>query len=381
MTELVCKNVDKDMLPKIEALLEQNDVLSIQGFHNQDATDEEEIPSGIVSIYSIDTPVNVDAIPDKIFTYFVLCPIKNSAQYQFTDSDFQVSDKLHEAAPQYSNNPPSLHNRSPKNNFDINSWNAELGDEGFAGIFKKVKDNGRSVDYYIGVLATASNATQELKDYIASSKEPMTYGQLLQDPKFGYVRHLAQRNAQRIAYNIAREYKIPITQLEDISSYNKVGKPSKAVGDQQAQSTIKLMPQGYKGIEAVAVYHNVRPVEEANTICYVVSNPYDGIAVFNMKRNGLGIGLPATTGRKLHHSKVPEMDQKTLQQRSKGLLWESTGSAASGHPDLHPETFRTVDSQFLESMKSLGWRQEGTDNREYLVPVAVKITHPGKKRE
>jgi len=94
----------------------------------------------------------------------------------------------------------------------------------------------------------------------------------------------------------------------------------------------------------------------------------------------MGIGLPATTGRKSHHSTISELDEKTFKQRSKGLMWEPSNANAQ-HPDLHPEAFHKVDAKFLEHMKSLGWRQEGVDNREYLVPVAVKITHPEVTRK
>jgi hypothetical protein len=274
-----------------------------------------------------------------------------------------------------------LNNRAA-NNTDMNSWNAELGDEGFAGIFKKVTENGRSADYFIAVQAGVSNASAELKDYI-SKHEGMTFEQLVNDPAFGYIKHLAQRNAARLAYNVARTYQVPIHHTADISSYCEKdwhAQPMKSVaknGYQQAQSTINVLPNGYEGKDTVAIYHNVRPVYEASQICFVTASPYDGIAVFHMKGNGVGIGLPATTGKSEKYSTLPPMDPKMAEQRAKGLIWETADKL---HPDLHPEAFRRVDTEFLNQMKAMGWKQEGIDNREYLVPVAVKITHPDVRR-
>lgn len=370
---------------KIEALTEQytkvGDMMSIQGFANLDTTDEEEVPSGMVSIYHADAEINTDSIPEKSFNFLVVCPIKQRKNKTYTDADFVISEKLHEAVPQYSDKPPTVHTMSSEVR-DQKPWNAELGEDGFAGIFKQVKENGRSADYFIAVQAGVPNACSELKDYISTNKG-MTFEDLVNDPKYSYVKHLAQRNAQRLAYNVARAFKVEIEHIDDVSSClntHYMGQPKRANGHQQAQSTIRLLPQGYRGKDAVAVYHNVTPIDDAYDTCYVSSNPYDGIAKFNMNGNGNGIGLPANAGRKTTTQNLTDLDSETLKKRSEGLTWENQKKDTQ-HPDIHPDSHNTIDANFLEHMKELGWKQEGTNNREYLVPVAVKITNPSLIRQ
>lgn len=366
---------ESEML-KVEAMIsnyENKQIYQVIGYPNIDTTDEEDVPSGMLVIHPIDAPVHPDSIPEKSFSYLVLCPVK--ADKELRDDDFQINEKLDEAVPQYSENPPSMYNRNEKNQ-DIAEWQAELGEDGFAGIFKKVKENGRSADYYVGVCAGASKACTEFKDYLNSldKDEPMTFQQLLDDPKFSYVKALAQRNAKRLAYNVARAFNVKIRHVRDISAVGAPMRAEPAHGYQQAQSTIKVLDKGFKSREAVGVYHNVRPTQEANDMCFVYAGPYDGIAMFNMNGNARGHALPATTGRQ--QQQLMGEATKYPESRNKGVTWTKTKLLSDQHSDLHPDAFRPINDTFLEHMKSMGWRQTGTNNREYLVPVALKISNP-----
>lgn len=365
---------DNDML-KLEAIVENGPVKKMIGYHNIDTSCEEDVPSGLLTIHDPESKVHVDNIPEKTFQYLVVCPIYPAVKGQvFTDADFQISDaKLNEAVPQYSSAPPSMYNRTG-GICEKDAWNAELGEDGVAGIFKSV---GRHAKYYVGVCAGVGLASQEFKE---SLKDGMTFEQLLDDPKFKYTRFLAQRNAQRLAYNVARACKVRIAHTRDATS-KKESQPQIAVPDrgfQQAQSTITALKRGYDGTEAVGVFHDVRPVQEANDMCFVYAGPYDGIAMFNMNGNAVGHALPASTGRSTIDPATPyDMD------RNKGVTWEEAPEsliAEGAHPDLHPDAFRPIDDTFLENMKKMGWKQQGTRNREYLVPVRIKISNPELKR-
>lgn len=359
---------------KIEALIANYDkkhLFKIQGYNNMDTTDEEDVPSGMLAIHPVNATVHPDSIPEKSFSFLVVCPI--NADRELKDDDFTINGKIDEAVEQYSSVPPSLYNKNEKNQ-DITEWKAELGEDGFAGIFKKVKENGRSADYYVAVCAGASKACTEFKDYMNSLDDKMTFEQLLDDTKFSYIKSLAQRNAQRLAYNVARAFNVKIVHVRDISA---VGAPMRAVtrqGYQQAQSTIKALDKGFNGQDAIGVFHGVRPTAEANDMCFVYAGPYDGIAMFNMNGNARGHALPATTGRRSNTQKI-----EYSESRNKGVTWTKTDNGF--HPDLHPEAFRPINNQFLEDMKSMGWKQTGTNNREYLVPVAIKISNPDLLRK
>lgn len=391
MDERIAKVVSSDLALddgarlKIEATLENypgNTIFKIYGYPNADFTDEEDSPKGLLSIHPIEAKVNVDSIPEEMFKFMVICPIIEKNNKLYTDADFTINAKLDEAVVQYSDKPPSMHIRN-KHNADMDTWNSELNSDGFAGIFKKVRENNRDADYFVVVQAGAPVACAEFKDYL-NARSDMTFKDLVEDPKFSYTQNVARRNAERIAYNVARAYSVPIAHTVDVSSHKKEqhsAQPMRAEPPKchrQALSTIKVLPQGFKSKESVAIFHEVRPVSEVNDVCFVCASPYEGIVQFNMNGNGIGYGLPATTGRQQTES-TRELSQKEMTERTRGITWEGKDTL-SFHPDLHPDAFKKVDSKFLKSMKNLGWRQEGTDNREKLVPVVLKLGNPDKKR-
>ena len=113
---------DSDKL-KIESMIENysNDtdsLTSIIGYPNLDTTDEEDVPSGMLAVHPIDAPVHADSIPEKSFSFLVVCPIKQTKNFQ--DSDFPINAKFNEAIVQYSEKPPSLRNKNIENQ-DMNT--------------------------------------------------------------------------------------------------------------------------------------------------------------------------------------------------------------------------------------------------------------------
>jgi hypothetical protein len=358
--------------------------LSISGFANLDCTDKEQHPSGVVSVFPKDALVDAESLPH--IKFLVVCPVvqrRNGQEY--TDADFSNSKPLNDAIVQFSAAPPALHNRSPSTNADMNEWHSEIGEDGFAGIFKKMRDNGRSADYYIVAHAGASVADAELKDYVSKLKAPITYGTLLDSPQYAYVKNVAQRNAQRLAYQVARGYKVPVAHTQDTPSYTPDlhdAPPMRAEssingGHLQATSSLRMLPRSVDSIaDAVGSFHGVCPLADVSRVCYVIASPYDGIAIFKMNNSGIGDGLPATTGRT--GATIPANFQLE-EKRQRGFTWEQQAHLKN-HPDLHPSAFRRVDESFLRAMRSLGWKQEGVVDREYLVPVAVKISNPELKR-
>lgn len=376
--------LSSDSMLKIEALIENypnGGITNIQTFVNADFTDEEDTPTGLLVLHPVDAKVHVDSLPEHAFQYLAMCPILKLGDKTYTDADFPV-ETLDRVVHQYSANPPSLSLKS-KSNKDLASWSPEIGLDGFAGIFKKIENNGRNVSYYIGVQAGAPVACREFKDYLLN--KDLTFEQLVNDPKFSFVQHLARRNTQRLAYDIARAYKVPIRHSPDWSAkpannYNAVPKRAEPIkSHMQAFSTVKVLPQGFRGESAVGVFHGVRPTKDVNSICFVTANPYDGIAVFNMGGKGLGHGLPASTGR-AKTTNLRQLSAAEKQERMREFTWEGKTVNSEMLTDLHPEAFRQIDAQFLNSMKELGWRQEGLVDREYLVPVAVKLPNPDIKR-
>jgi hypothetical protein len=335
-------------------------------FPNLDFTDEEDRPGGIVTLHAPSDVVHPDAISNNVFSYMVLCPTKASSDDQFSEKFLQ------EAIPQFSNKPPQLK--------EDGIWNAELGSpDAFAGVFKRVGEDMRSTEYFVVAHAGAPVASAQLREFVTQHPN-LTYEELLSSPEYNHCHYIAERNAQRLAYNVARAFKVPIRHVDDhyaATEFSYSGLPKKANPSlTQTMSTIQRVKGGMIG-----VFNKVRPIEQCQKVNLVYAGPYDGIALFNMKSKSTHIGLPANVGRKSGGGasrKKRTMDWNL--KRSRGIIWENKDMKNPIHADLDPEAFRTIDDSFLSSMREMGWSESGTNTRHYLVPVAVKIFNPDIRR-
>lgn len=367
----------------IDAIIADQDPKKVVAFVNADFTDGEDMPGGLVTIHAPGNVFHPDAVPQEAFQHTVVCQLLNKPDgTEWTDADFTGSDKMQaiqEAVAQFSKMPPALNDSHEVTSNDDKYWQAELGSpDSFAGIMKKVhggKARESDSTYYVVAQAGTPLVTKQLKQRLLS-KPNLTYKQLLEDPDFNQALHVSMRNACRLAYNVARALKVPIRHMMDRASYVEgvyQGKPYKAIPNfAQPVSTI----QAIKG--DVGVFHKVRPIKSAYDNCMIYSGPYDGIAMFSMKGNSNEIGLPASTGRS---QSEPDTNMRVdYKKRAKGLVWDGMQSDLK-HPDLHPQAFKPIDNSFLEEMKKMGWRQDGTDNRHYMIPVLVKIFDPRVARK
>jgi hypothetical protein len=361
VVEIIMEAIRQDLKPK-----------EILEFPNVDFTDEEDRPGGIVTLHNPSDVVHHDAISNNVFSYMVLCPTKAT-------SDDQFSEKLlQDAIPQFSNLPPDLKKLSSDKDQDEAIWNAELGSpDAFAGIFKRVGEDMRSTEYFVVAHAGAPIASAQLREYVAQHPN-LTYEELLSSPEYNHCHYIAERNAQRLAYNVARAFKVPIKWDHDHFAAKEI--PDSALPKRadpalsQTMSTIQRVKGGMIG-----VFNKVRPIEQCQKVNLVYAGPYDGIALFNMKSKSTHIGLPANVGRKATASRKKRTMDWNL-KRSRGIIWENKDMKNPIHADLDPEAFRTIDDSFLSSMREMGWSESGTNTRHYLVPVAVKIFNPEIRR-
>jgi len=345
------------------------DSTTIDLLHSADFTDKEDIPSGIITKHQAELPIHVDSIANNTFDYLIVCPILNSEK--LNDEYFKTQqDKIKEAVPQFVSNPCSLDTK------DTNAWSAELGENeaSFGGIFKVTK--GRDTNYYICCQAGAPIVCQEMRQKISNSPN-MTFQNLLEDPEFSNAHHLSLRNAEKLAYNIARSFKVPIKHCADISAYTATefsGKPMRAIPKyiQPISSICKLKDTENK---AVGVFNKVTPIMNNNNMYhFVYAGPYNGIGMYYMNQKSIGNGLPTHTGRYENPQSISAGD---LNKRCNGVLCEKMN--AKNHPDIKQESYKHYDDEsFAEGMKTLGW------NTKYpvlhMVPVVVKIWDPSTKR-
>jgi hypothetical protein len=335
---------------------------------NADFTDKEDMPSGIVAIHPANVQVVADTLPNNIFDYMIICPIlKKKDGKEWIDDDFKGKE-LH--VPQFSKQPVNLKTRNVETNQDAKYWTAEFGenDSSFAGIFKQAK--GRDTQYFVGVQAGAPLACQQLREQLI--RKPMSFKELLNSKEYMYCDYVALRNAQRLAYNVARSVNAEIKYHADIGS--KVGTeyecPPWRADPKYTQKVSSIMQLGDGN---VAIFNKVTPRSKITNNHFVYEGPYHGIAEFVMKNNTIGYGLPAHSGKIENPKKASNLDK-----RCQGIVCEKTN--IKQHQDVMFETFKqTDDTKFKEAMKKYGWKSEIVQNN--LIPVIIKVYDPNLKRK
>lgn len=354
---------------------------------NADLHDDEDVASGTLAVHSQGSTVRADSIPHSMFQHIVAVPILDHSSHPngWTDADFVGKEALlQEAAPQYSDNPPTLECRGANGNHtDADVWSPELGqDDSFAGVFKQVRPNMRDADYFVVVKAGVPEACRQLREELIAEGADLTYEKLIADPRLHYVNHLALRNAKRIAYQIAERLRVPIPAVEDASAYapsSFAAKPMRAepVGARAyAQSVSSIQRIRWKAEDCVGVFHKVRPVSECLGHNVVVGSPYDGISVFTMEERPRGLAVPADIGKRVPLDGADLTHPETA-RRHKGVVWEGEHTALKA---LAPNVHHTIDDEFYRAMDQMGWRQQGTNRVATLVPVLLKVSNFDYKR-
>lgn len=346
---------------------ENGKILKIHALHNADFTDEEDVPGGLLMIHPTDAKVHSDSLPLNAFSYLMIVPI--ISEKALTDADFEGKTIN---VNQFSKTPPSLKCQSLDGAKDGKIWNPEFGEDehAFAGVFKQTK--GRESRYFIGVQAGAPMACKQLRDKI--SRKNITFEELIHDPDYNYCHYIAQRNAQRIAYNVASSLQVPIRHMADLSSFKEYeysALPMRAVPS-YTQPTSTILPIVHESQNAIGVFNKLSPVGNAAPTHFVYQGPWNGISVYHLKSGAIGHALPAHSGKELGGK---QLSKSEIAKRAQTIHVEGD---IKKHPDIISESYKAADSEeFMEAMKLSGWRQQNLHN---LVPVLIKIYDPSVKR-
>ncbi len=302
----------------------KGDIKEVKVFHSADFTDEEDVPGGLLMVHPMSAKVHVDSIPLNFFNYLAIVPVlprkDGSTDWSghLAELGASAQDLLNEHVPQFAATaPPSLKTRDINSSTDGKTWNVEFGEDesAFAGVFKQ--DKGRESNYYIAVQAGAPVACKQLREKIARTAGGLTFEQLLEDKDYNYCHYVAQRNVERIAYNVARALKLRIKHQPDSGIKKETeysGAPSKATPAYlQAVSTI--MPIIHDSERVIGVFNKLTPVSNAAAVNFIYEGPYNGIAVFHMNKQGVGHAIPATSGKVDSPAKLAPAE---VAKRSKG---------------------------------------------------------------
>lgn len=383
-----------------------------RAFCNMDAgRDMVAAPGGIMTLHDPDAPVNPEMITDEMFQYLVVIPIEHPEDLgqEYTDAYFQTEEtraRLNEAIPQYGESPFSMtKHRSRRDNRDINTWEAELGqDNAWAGIVKGMHENHEDCDYYVVARAGAPYACAELRAMVADSTDasagrtPMTWSEFDMCDETSAVRANAQINARRLAYNVGLACRVVVTNVQDGEACGDT-QPSMALGAKmvcQRISTVDELrvadPQHVPGGRCIAMFNEVTPAYRVQDGLFVVGSGADVMLRFNMSEFlPTDVGVPCTTGR---HAQLPDtpMQAKERVERdpelkkrhakaAKRFIWEGKSNLPF-HPDINPDSHYSAlpkrDHTFVNAMCALGWDRSAEFDKFY--PVLIKLSNPYLKR-
>ena len=306
----------------IEKNYGKGDIKDVKIFHAaSDFTDDEDVPGGLLMVHPLQAKVHVDSIPLNAFSYLAIVPVlprKDGSNDWSAHLAEQSLETLNAYVPQFAaTGAPSLKMRDINSPLDGKTWNVEFGEDesAFAGVFKQIK--GRESNYYIAVQAGAPMACKQLREKIARGS--ITFQQLLEDKDYNYCHYIAQRNVERIAYNVARALKLPIKHQPDNGSKKEQtysGVAMKACPT-YLQPVSTIMPIVHESERVIGVFNKLTPVANAATVNFVYEGPYNGIAVFHMNKQGIGHAIPAQSGKIEQSARTPLSKAEVL-KRSKG---------------------------------------------------------------
>lgn len=358
-------------------------LLGVRVFPNFDAVGDE-LPSGFVAIYSLDSPVDATLLSDDLFQMMAVARIDPPEDARSGDEYF--ASRLKAIQDSVVQQPPKEHTvrealRNPKSNKDMGVWAPQLGGRGaLAGVYSCVRDGDTRVkDYFLVARATLPDYVHDLKRDIAA-KQPtfrdLLYGDNWQD-RMHYGKYQSRRNVCRIMANLAEACQVEVARHDVLRPFLENpdhAPPEMAVPDWEHASH-SIAPLDWKRRPAVAVSYGVVPASECITDdhFFVVSNPYDGILRFpitNHEDVKQAIGLPIDTGRKSNAAAL--MGAPIPADRLRGVTWD--GDQKQQHPDLHQDAFKPLGKEFKQAMRQMGWNPE--HHPERLVPIAIKIAAP-----
>lgn len=357
----------------------EDSLLELRLFPNLDTTSDENIPTGMQAVYSPAAVVDPTVIGDTLFQLVAVSAIIPDRGQTLTDEFFASKQEIIKSAvDQVPAERISDAIRNKMNNKELDVWAPELGGpNSFVGVYSQIQNGDhRQKDYFIVGRGTVPLLVQNLKESIAQEKP--TYRQLLYDDKWlrqmNYVEHTAKRNVFRGMQNVAEACGVLIERMDDVNSKlvtESAAHPEMAVPEWR-QTTHSIQPTVFNGQPAVMISHGVVPVEECfkltNQELFVVGNPYDGIAVFQLS-NVLS-AVPADTGRKNSPSAL--VGQDIPAERLKGMTWDEPGKT---NVNLHPQAFNPIGTEFKNAMKEMGWNAAQHEMKR-MIPIVGKIWNP-----
>jgi hypothetical protein len=391
-----------DQRAKLKAFVDSHkpgDILRVRVYPNLDTASDDDVPTGMQVVYSPNARVDPTTIHDNLFQVLAVAEVVEPSPAAVEERMRVMSARDKEAAinaavPQYADQPYAASLVKVGSNKERAPWTAELGGPGsFAGIFPQLdNEDHRQRRYHVAARATVARFVQDLKAALTQTRDNVTYGDLLRRSEWSSRLDAgtrgAKRNAELLMAQTAEAFGVGTEFRQQDLSYclpdGDCAPPERVVPD-TLHVTHSIRWGTHEGQPAVLVSYGIVPAEDCLNLTeekfYVVGNPHDGIAVFRLPfgdKIRSAAGVPADTGRRAAVPVATKMAASLLEQRARGLTWETKAIKGAAHPDLHPDAFRSTGEDFRRAMKQIGWDSER--HVEKLIPEVVKIWTPDVKR-
>jgi hypothetical protein len=257
--------------------------------------------------------------------------------------------------------------------YDNDVWTAEIGKNGYTGVYKQISYDTHDTSYFIVSKTNVGSVYRDFKKKILNDNK--TFQDVVNDPSYSFAKYIAVRNAERLAYSTAKTLGVGISTIPDSNAFTElsyIARPFKAVpvnGCCVLFST--LAPTSFKGKPCIGLFNSVTPSTKVSDEHFVNAGPLNGITVFNMHSDAVGRAIPLTTKMlsTSDQSSSPSMNKKMKDC----IVYEGKKLP------IFPIQSK-VNNEFLKEMTKMGWKQEGVDNRKSFIPVLVKISNPKIKK-
>lgn len=279
--------------------------------------------------------------------------------------------------PQYAFSTSSTDHRGTRSNLnkDIAHWEAELGKDGLAGIFKTRKPGSKdSWQYYIVVSSGPGAAGKAYKEKYKKCVGKTSVRDVWNNVDTNYLRELSRRSARRLAFTVADSFdllgKIPSQKItpDAVSFYGgdpSFSAPKMLLPDHEQISNV------YKGTKVPGV------VVKYNSATPLTENATSSVIVFIDPKEGL-VRLPIGDS---HNDCIPMGSGKIIeyprggipQQECENYVWEG-----GPNPKMVDNIYKKDDDDFYKEFEQYGFKKDG--NVQKFFPVACKTGNPLKER-
>ena len=392
---VVIDNSNGTLRPEVRALLEQMaashaDIVKIIAMPNvSSSSDQSVLPSGVVTVVKADAPLHPALIPSRLHSVLTVYELSSKDGSDLTEQSFPAD--LSGIVGELLGDGPSLkhvhvgHCDPALAGRDKSSWTPSLGERGWLSISKY---QPRHIDstFYLCIFNSNDTLSRELVQLadnlslqtdahsIEGRNAPVKFETFIALKQYGFAKHLARRNNDRIALALAERLGLRVNRSRDdvdglmdvrTQHYDRIAVPDVVTYYGQ------IAPKQYNdddGVrkDALVIYDRCSDVVSSLQACAVPLSPIEGVVLLEgMASSPLISAKPSCLPFGVGH----ENGHRALDSAEKKYVGASVHWAGKRAQQLHAKTTRNYRS--VETV--LASFNKDTVRQRKLVHVAVVL--------